>query len=181
MTRFAIFETSWGPFTVVVSQRGLVGTLLPDRSAKQMERFVIERWPDARPNVAGLGRFIRETKDYFAGRRHRRPFAHDMPIDLPGFTDFRRDVLEAARRVPYGKTAAYADLARAAGRPLAMRAVGSTMAHNPLPLVVPCHRIVRADGTLGGFSCREGVSMKCRLLALEGIADFGASGTPSRR
>ncbi|MEM8680809.1 MAG: methylated-DNA--[protein]-cysteine S-methyltransferase [Planctomycetota bacterium] len=92
----------------------------------------------------------------------------DVEVTLDERTDFQRRVLEACRQIPYGQTASYAELAKAAGRPKAARAVGTTMSKNPVPLVVPCHRVVSsARANVGGFSAPGGVSMKQRLLALE--------------
>lgn len=92
----------------------------------------------------------------------------DVPVELPNVTDFQRRVLAACRQIPYGSTRSYADLARQAGRPRAARAVGTTMARNPVALVIPCHRVVSsARHGCGGFSAPGGVEMKRRLLALE--------------
>ena len=102
--------------------------------------------------------------DYFAGK----PTKFAVDIDFTDHPPFREAVLRACRRIPYGKTASYADLARAVGKPRAARAVGTAMAHNPVPLVIPCHRVVRSDGSLGGFSTPRGVKEKKRLLLLEG-------------
>ncbi len=90
-------------------------------------------------------------------------------IDLSGKSNFARAILLACRRIPYGEIRSYGWLARVVGRPKAARPVGNVLARNPLPLVIPCHRVVRADGTLGGFSARGGLSLKARLLQLEGI------------
>ena len=91
----------------------------------------------------------------------------DVPLDLNHFTPFRRRVYEACRRIPYGRTMTYAELAKKAGSPRAFRAVGSTMACNRLPLIVPCHRVVASGGKIGGFSAPDGISMKERLLLKE--------------
>jgi len=102
-------------------------------------------------------------KRYFAGDR----IELDLPIELRGVSDFARRVLEACATIPRGQTCTYGELARLAGSPGAARAVGQVMASNPLPLVVPCHRVVGADGRLVGFG--SGLDMKRTLLALEGI------------
>ncbi|HMP02310.1 MAG TPA: methylated-DNA--[protein]-cysteine S-methyltransferase [Gemmatales bacterium] len=90
-----------------------------------------------------------------------------IPIDLSSQPPFRRRVQEACRRIAFGRTQTYADLARQVRAPGAARAVGSAMSHNPVPLLVPCHRVVRADGGLGGFSGPGGVSLKADLLRME--------------
>ncbi len=91
-----------------------------------------------------------------------------LPVDLSDQPPFRRKVQEQCRRVGYGQTTTYADLARGVGTPAAARAVGSAMSHNPVPLVIPCHRVLRSDGGLGGFSAPNGVRFKQQLLELEG-------------
>lgn len=92
----------------------------------------------------------------------------DVPLALPPMTPFRTAVVNHLRRVPYGCTVSYGELARMVGRPGTARAVGQVMAHNPLPLLIPCHRVVASNGGLGGFSAPTGVTLKQRLLALEG-------------
>jgi methylated-DNA-[protein]-cysteine S-methyltransferase len=106
-----------------------------------------------------------QLDEYFSGRRH----TFDFPLDWQLSKGFRRVVLShLAVDVDYGTTASYGTLARLSGSPKAVRAVGTTCATNPIPVVVPCHRVVRADGTLGGY--RGGPAAKRTLLDLEGVA-----------
>ena len=112
---------------------------------------------DARP----LDGVARELDEYFGGRRR----AFDLPLDHRLIGGFRADVLAQLPRIGYGATASYADVARAAGHPRAVRAVGTACGANPLPIVVPCHRVVRSDGTPGGYA--GGAEAKRLLLALE--------------
>jgi len=175
MIRYGSIATRWGPFIGLATDPGLIATFLPAERCEPVETIVRRRWPDATPTrrlPAGLSRAIAA---YFAGR----PRTFDVPLDLTGVTAFRQSVMEACCRIPYGQTASYSDLARQVGQPQASRAVGSTMAHNPLPLIVPCHRVVRQDGSLGGFSSPDGVTMKLRLLRVEGASFTPA--TPRRR
>lgn len=104
-----------------------------------------------------------QIAQYFAGERK----AFDVPLNLDGVTEFRAEVLRALMEVPYGETTTYGELARAVGRPKAVRAVGSACATNPLPILIPCHRVLRSDGALGGY--RGGTEAKRFLLALESI------------
>jgi methylated-DNA-[protein]-cysteine S-methyltransferase len=90
-----------------------------------------------------------------------------IPLSLPRLTNFQQNVVEALRRVGYGRTLSYADLARLAGRPGAARAVGNVMRTNRLPLLVPCHRVIGAGNRLGGFSAPSGVTLKAALLQME--------------
>ena len=112
-----------------------------------------------------LDAVARQLDEYFSGRRH----TFDVPLDFQLSHGFRRVVLgHLAVDVRYGTTASYATLARLSGSPKAVRAVGTTCATNPIPVVVPCHRVVRSDGSLGGY--RGGPAAKRALLDLEGVA-----------
>lgn len=106
----------------------------------------------------------RQLDDYFARRRRR----FDLPIDLRLAHGFRRTVLEHLPEIPYGSTASYAAVAGASGNPTAVRAAASACSHNPLPLVVPCHRVVRSDGSIGNYLA--GTAAKQALLDLEAAA-----------
>ena len=106
----------------------------------------------------------RQLEGYFAGRRRH----FDLPLDWRLSAGFRRSVLEQLGQIGYGQTGTYASLAALAGRPKAVRAVGTACATNPLPIVVPCHRVLRSDGALGGY--RGGVEAKRTLLTLEAAA-----------
>lgn len=108
--------------------------------------------------------FAKQLRDYLAGKRT----TFDVKMDLSFVTPFRRAVLEECSRIPRGKTTTYAELARRVGRPNAYRAVGHTMATNPIPIVIPCHRVVASSGSLQGFG--GGLDMKLKLLTLEGVA-----------
>ena len=110
---------------------------------------------------ARLDAVARQLDEYFAGRRS----AFDVVLDFRLSAGFRRAVLEQLRTIGYGKTASYAQVAEQAGNPKAVRAVGTACALNPLPLVVPCHRVVRSDGAAGNY--RGGTQAKLTLLALE--------------
>lgn len=165
MVQYRVFSTVWGSAAIVVGPGGLRGSYLPcGDDVKWLPR--IERdHPAAKPCRTLWPELISAMRAYFQGRPE---MFLDVAIDLSQFTEFRRRVIEACRRIPFGKTASYSDLARAAGSPDATRAVGSTMACNRFPLIVPCHRVIRADGSIGGFSSPEGVEQKRRMLELEG-------------
>jgi methylated-DNA-[protein]-cysteine S-methyltransferase len=118
----------------------------------------------------GAGAIVRqaeqELREYFAGRR--RTFT--VKLDLEG-TEFQRKAWQAMRKIPFGETISYGEQARKVGKPKAYRAVGSANGKNPIPIIVPCHRVLASDGSLGGYSL--GLSMKRRLLALEGVSVAG--------
>ena len=115
--------------------------------------------------AAHAARAEREIREYLAGRRRR----FTVPLDIEDLPPFHRKVLRTLRKVPYGKTVTYGQLAARAGRPRSARAVGRAMAANPLPLVIPCHRVVASGGGLGGYG--GGLDLKRRLLALEGARE----------
>ena len=114
----------------------------------------------------------RELAAYFAGRL--RSFS--TPCDLAHLPRFTRAVLRITARIPYGEVRSYRWVARALGKPKAMRAVGNALARNPIPIIIPCHRVVRSDGSLGGYAL--GLGWKRRLLKLEGA---GPATAPRKR
>ena len=160
--QYVMFDTAWGPFGFVTRDDRLVATLLP-QPADRVREHISVLFPNAVETRGLLPKFRRQVINYFLGQ----PSALSVQVDLSGQPEFGVSVLKACRRIPYGRTASYADLARAVGKPGAARAVGGAMAHNPVPLVIPCHRVIRSDASLGGFSSMEGVTQKERLLRLE--------------
>jgi O-6-methylguanine DNA methyltransferase len=163
VTEYRTFTTEWGWSAIVAGSGGLQATFLPHRTKAALEADVARRYPQAKPSARLLPELVRTIQAYFAGE----PVRFNVRLDLTGLGDFRRRVFAACRKIPRGKTATYADLARAAGSPKAARAVGSAMANNPLPLIVPCHRVVRSDGSIGGFSAPQGERLKRRLIRIE--------------
>lgn len=130
----------------------------------------MDRKPHTVPGKGAAARIVRQTRsqlnDYFAGSR--REF--DVPL-APAGTEFQRAAWKALAEVPYGETLSYAELARRMKRPSAVRAVGAANGANPIPIILPCHRIIGADGTLTGYG--GGLEIKRRLLSLEGIEPQG--------
>lgn len=163
-------ETPVGPVWVAASSRGVARVALAAGSEARFLDELRRRAPGhalARRSPSGpLERALSEIDEYFRG--HRRRF--DLPLDLDPLSPFARRVLEATAAIPYGEVVTYGELARSAGRPGAARAVGSALGSNPVPILVPCHRVVAAGGELGGFSAgEEGPRLKRRLLAAEGV------------
>lgn len=162
---YDVLESPVGPLLVAVSDRGLLrisyeGGREPGATLEQLVRAAGPRVLRA-PHAVAAAR--RELDEYFAGTRR----SFDVRVDLRGATSFTEAVLAELARVPYGGTSTYAELARRVGRPRAARAVGSVMHNNPIPIVLPCHRIVGADGSLTGYA--GGLDVKERLLRLEGV------------
>lgn len=126
-------------------------------------RAAAKRSQSASKETSGpLTSAVRQLEEYFAGKRTE----FDLPLDLHG-TAFQREVWLALAEIPYGKTVSYAELAEMVGRPGAYRAVGQANGSNPIPIVLPCHRVVASGGGIGGYG--GGLTMKRRLLALEGL------------
>ncbi len=165
MLAFALIPTEWGYFTLAASEKGVCGTILPTRSVRQAERRARHRWPTAATQPALLRELQEQIAAYFVGATVR----FDAPLDLTGQTEFRRTVLRLCAAIDYGTTKTYGQLAIEVGSPAAARAVGGAMAHNPIPLIIPCHRVLAANGRLGGFSAEGGLALKARMLQLEGV------------
>ena len=107
---------------------------------------------------------VAQLKLYFAGERVR---FDDLPLDLRGCTEFERRVYKATRSIPFGKVASYGQIAKAIGQPGAARAVGQALGNNPVAIMIPCHRVIASDGSLGGFT--GGLHWKKKLLRHEGV------------
>ena len=162
---YTCFDTPWGYFGLAATDRGPCGAILPTGSRRKAERLARRRWPEAGHQPGLLPDLQAKIVAYYAGKRVR----FDAALDLDGLTEFRQAVLRACARIAYGVTRTYSELAAEVGSPAASRAVGGAMAHNPIPLIVPCHRVVAVGGRLGGFSAEGGLATKTRMLQLEGI------------
>jgi len=162
MIQYTLVDTDWGQFGFVLLHRRLL-TTYPPRTTIELLAQIHHDWDDPVENPTALPRLQQELKNYYLGRRS----TFRVRLADQDMTPFRRAILKTCRRIPYGKTASYAELARRAGRPNAGRAVGRVCATNPFPIVVPCHRVVRSDGSLGGFSSPGGLHDKRRLLTME--------------
>jgi methylated-DNA-[protein]-cysteine S-methyltransferase len=153
------FESPLGTMIVAATARGLAGVWfegqrhLPDHS----------NWP-VQADHPVLRQAQTQLREYFAGTRS----AFDLPLDLQGGTAFQRSVWDALLAIPRGGTTSYGTLSRNIGQPAAVRAVGAAVGRNPLSIVVPCHRVVGADGSLTGYA--GGLERKTALLRLEGAA-----------
>jgi methylated-DNA-[protein]-cysteine S-methyltransferase len=159
---YRTIPTPVGELLIAGTERGLVRVAFPgqghDAALESLARLVSPRILRA---PGQLDPVARQLDEYFAGRRT----AFDLPLDFRLATGFRRAVLAHLPAIPYGGTESYAQVATAAGSPKAVRAVGTACARNPLPVVVPCHRVVRSDGSMGGYA--GGPAAKRTLLTLE--------------
>lgn len=163
MKTYCFYETEWGDGALLFTEKRLARVLFPSESATELraelqERF--EQYEHIQDKDYGL---ISTLARYFGGER----VVFDVEVDFGHLGDFERVVLNELRGLSYGRTIGYKDLAMECGRPRAARAVGNALAKNPVPIVVPCHRVLRSDGRIGGWSGLPG--WKERLLELEGI------------
>jgi methylated-DNA-[protein]-cysteine S-methyltransferase len=165
VVKYVIFETKWGYFGLGGTESALCRTYLPEPEPKRIESRLLKNLPDARFDKAFFKVLQQQITAYFEGSFVN--FSPDIPVGLDGFRGFSRKVLTACRSIKFGRTISYSGLAQKAGRPSASRAVGNALSKNPLPLIIPCHRVLRADGKMGGFSAPGGISVKKRMLALE--------------
>jgi methylated-DNA-[protein]-cysteine S-methyltransferase len=167
--RYHIFETAGGFCAIAWSEAGITRFQLPTRRPEAAERLLRRRAPDAEPGLPPppVAMAVAAVRGYFAGTR--TDFS-GVAIDLRGQDAFFARVYAAARRVGWGETTTYGALAKALGAgPQAARDVGQAMAHNPVALIIPCHRVLAAGGRLGGFSAPGGSATKARMLELEAV------------
>ena len=164
-----VFETSAGFCGIAWSDAGITGFRLPDRSAAAVARRLTGA-PAEPPAV--VAEAVSAARRYFAGEV--TDFA-GFPVEITGPNPFFRAVYAAVRRLGWGETTTYGALARELGAgPEAARDVGQAMAQNPVPLIIPCHRVLAAGNRVGGFSAPGGATAKARMLALEGVIVAGS-------
>jgi methylated-DNA-[protein]-cysteine S-methyltransferase len=173
---FALFETAIGLCGIAWTAQGVCRVQLPEQNAEATRARLQRRLRDLRERVPtdGVQRTIDDITALLAGH------ASDLdgvPLDLHGVPAFHQRVYAVTRRIRPGGTASYGDIAVRLGEPGAARAVGQALGRNPVPLIVPCHRVLAAGGKFGGFSGFGGVATKMRLLAIEG-AILPVEGSP---
>jgi methylated-DNA-[protein]-cysteine S-methyltransferase len=166
---FLIFETAAGFCGVAWNKLGISRFRLPTKGVEAAERILLSRRFDAEPGTptSGVVEVVAAVKCYFEGEE--TDFS-DVKLDLEDQPPFFRQIYAAARKVGWGQTTTYGALAKQLGTgPEAARDVGEAMARNPVPLIIPCHRVLAAGGKLGGFSAPGGTAAKRRMLELEGV------------
>jgi|CXWL01.1.fsa_nt_gi methylated-DNA-[protein]-cysteine S-methyltransferase len=150
------FKSKIGPLYLVASQKSLQGVFFDKQPTK-----LIKKLDPSKPEQKILGQAARQLEEYFSGQRKK----FDFTFDLSG-TAFQRQVWGELSKIPYGKTVSYRDIAQRIRNPKAVRAVGSANGKNPVCIMIPCHRVIAADGSIGGYS--GGLDIKRKLLKLEG-------------
>jgi methylated-DNA-[protein]-cysteine S-methyltransferase len=161
---FSVWATPWGPMGAVAGANGIRRVVLPHYGRDDLAQLLAWEHQGAVRDDGRFEAFAQLTRDYLNGTAV--DFS-SVPCDLPGEGTFFGRVYRACRAIPYGKTLNYGGLAVKVGQPDAARAVATAMSKNPTPLLVPCHRVIYADGSPGGFSAEGGEALKRRLLDLE--------------
>lgn len=167
--QYLIFETAGGFCGIAWNSVGIRRFQLPARTAEATQRNLLRRLPGAAPGTptAQIAEAVVAAKRYFEGEQI--DFSH-FQLDLAEQDVFFEKIYAAARRVAWGRTTTYGTLAKEVGAgPEAARDVGQAMAKNPVPLIIPCHRVLAAGGAVGGFSAPGGSDAKLRMLELEGV------------
>jgi methylated-DNA-[protein]-cysteine S-methyltransferase len=173
---FDVLASPVGELLVGASQRGLAAIRFDPDPEQDLERLAQIAGPRVLRSARSVDVARRELDEYFSGRRR----SFDLPLDLRALPPFTMAVLRELARVPYGSTATYGELAARMGRPRAARAVGTVLNRNRIPIVLPCHRVVGASGSLVGYA--GGLERKVALLELEGaLGRDGRAGYSSRR
>jgi len=164
---YTVFPTAWGALGAVACGGELISVVLPHYQPDDLEALLTFRHPGAVRSDEAFRELTRLCRAYFNAQVVS---FDDIPHRLPAESSFAGKVLRACRAIPYGRTLSYSSLARDINRPEAARAVAAALGKNPVPLVVPCHRVTYSDGRLGGFSAAGGLPLKRRLLDMEARA-----------
>ena len=163
--KYTIFETEWGYFGLAGTEPWLLRTHLPCSETKNIESFFSSNLPPGQFEKNFSQATQKQIIAYFKGGRV--DFSPDLSLEIQGFSIFARQVYDACRKIKFGQTVSYGQLAEKSGRAGAGRAIGRVMAQNWLPLIIPCHRVIRSDGKIGGFSAHGGIMLKKKLLLHE--------------
>lgn len=163
---FALFDTALGPCGIVWTNRGIAGVNLPEGSEEKTRARVKKRFPDAVESApaADVQKIIADVVALIAGEKI--DFSYVM-LDHAPLPEFSQRVYEIVRTIPIGHTLTYGDIAKRLGDVSLSREVGQAMGRNPTPVIMPCHRVVAANGKTGGFSAPGGVYTKMALLSIE--------------
>jgi methylated-DNA-[protein]-cysteine S-methyltransferase len=176
--KYNVFKTNWGYFGLAGTEYVLFGTCLPMSRPEGVKSQLLRNLSllkreagstDITYKIEFDRKLFTPVQDvitaYFEGAII--DFDTTLPVMLDGFSNFIQQVFSACRNIKFGQVITYSDLAKRIGRPTASRAVGNALSKNPLPLIIPCHRVIRSNGRLGGFSAPGGIELKTRLLQHE--------------
>jgi methylated-DNA-[protein]-cysteine S-methyltransferase len=163
LIEFALLDSRLGTIVLIAREKRLISLDISIEEGTVTRKRLRDQYPGASESLKPFDRLQRLLDRFLRGKK----VDFDIPFDLRGLGDFSRRVLLEVKGIPYGAVTSYGAIGRRLGYPSAGRAVGQAVGRNPIPIVIPCHRVIRSDGLLGGFSM--GLNLKKRLLALEGI------------
>jgi DNA-3-methyladenine glycosylase II len=166
---YSLFETPLGTCAIAWNERGVIAFQLPEATKKQTEERIAKRASAIKSAVVPkrIATIIKQAQKHFGGEAQN---FQDVAVDLDGTTEFSKQVYDICQSIPAGKTMTYGEIAKAMNRPAASRAVGRAMGMNPIPLIIPCHRVLASGNKPGGFSAFGGFATKLKMLNLEGAA-----------
>jgi methylated-DNA-[protein]-cysteine S-methyltransferase len=166
---FTLFDTPVGTCSLVWKGETVIGLRLPEASPAVTRTRIRRRWPEAQEQAppTAMKRIIDRVLALLGGERVDLA---DIPLDFGASPEFHQRIYAVARTIPPGQTMTYGEIARRLGVPHESREVGQAMGKNPIAIIMPCHRVLGADGKMGGFSASGGVAIKRRILEIEGAA-----------
>ena len=164
MERFITFRTPYGWCGIVSGANGIKRIILGDESSSVVKNSIRSLYPSVKHEEDNL---LRSMKDLLVKYFDGEVICMDVPLEFPKASPFQMKVWKEVKIIPYGDIKTYSWLGKKLLRPGSSRAVGNALAKNPLPLIIPCHRVVRSDGKLGGFSLPGGILLKKKLIDLE--------------
>jgi methylated-DNA-[protein]-cysteine S-methyltransferase len=165
VARYGTMDSPIGPLLIAATDAGVVEiTFGRNHSTAEFLAHMVERGFDPVPDSNAIQPVVKQLTEYFQGSRN----VFDVPVDFSGLSPFAKDVLQATAAVPFGGVATYSDIAKRIANPGASRAVGNALGRNPVPIILPCHRVVPADHSIGKYT--GGVDIKVSLLSIEGAA-----------
>ncbi|PKL42089.1 MAG: cysteine methyltransferase [Planctomycetes bacterium HGW-Planctomycetes-1] len=166
-TKYVIFKTRWGVFGLLADYKGILRTVLPMSSFEIAKRYLlVGMFQETKQDLNLCPAMQKDIRAYYNGSYVDFKKAQ-FGLNGEKLTDFSKKVLNVCIKIPFGQTITYSQLAKQAGFPNAARAVGSVLAKNQLPLLVPCHRVIRGDGKIGNFSAAGGSKTKKKMLEFE--------------
>ena len=161
---YVIFNTKWGFFGLAGAQNRLFRSVLPSQNKKIVKNLLLYGFENARLDINFHRPLQQRIQAFFDGVITD---FNDVPVQISQFNHFNKQVLTSCRDITPAKTITYSQLAKQIGHPGASRAVGTALSQNPLPLIIPCHRVIRSDGSMGGFTAPGGIKMKSKLIQHE--------------
>lgn len=162
--KYAIFQTCLGWCGIAYGKQGIIRIYLPEIKKEKLKKTILSLYKNIKEDSKSIKKVINNICLYFKGNNPQ----FDFPIDMEAMTKFEKKVYKKTMKIPFGKIKTYKWLAEKINVPGGARAAGNALGRNPIPLIIPCHRVLRSNGTLGGFSAPGGLPLKKKMLFIEG-------------